>query len=559
MSENEKDTEQKTEVTETEVKASKEKYVTKYDRKMQQREEQKKKEKKEEAVSKLVSVLVVLAVLCLVVYFPIRNYMAVHETYVKVNGENVSRVEFDYNYNAALNNYVNQYGSYLSYFGLDLSQDLSSQMYSDDLSWKDYFEQMAIESITTEKALMSEAKANGFSYDTAEEYTAYEDGVKQAAEAANISVKQYVQQNYGEYATLGRIKGFIQNGIFTKAYYNHVSDEKAATDDEILAYYNENTSDYDSVDYYLTTVNAELPTEPTDLADPVEETESAEAVTDEEATYQPSEAEIEKAMADAKEIADAALENVTTDGELQENILKADAVYSIRDWLYDESRKEGDSTVIENEAGYCYYVVSFVKRYRDDTPSADIRIIGVGDNDGQAILDEWKNGEATEESFAALADKYNDTANFSAKGGLFEAVTPDGSPDELADWIFAAGRSAGDTEFITAENYSYVVYYVGTNKAKWQLDIGDSLLAETMEQYLKEIAEPVTVEDVKGNLKYLQVNTEDEAAADETASEVIDLTEGAADDVTAETVEEVEETVEEAAEEAVEEATEATE
>ena len=539
MSENEKETELK---TEKEKQKKEEKYVTKYDRKMQKRAEQKKKEEKEKKISTVVSVLVVLALICLVAYFPIRSYLAVHETYVKVNGEDVSRVEFDYNYNVAKNNYINQYGSYLSYFGLDVTQDLAAQMYSDDLSWKDYFEQMAVESITTEKALKAEAAANGFTYDTTEEYTAYEDSVKQAAEAAGISLKQYIRQNYGDYATLNRIKGFIQNAIFTNAYYNQVSDEKAATDEEILTYYNENQADYDSVDYYLTTVYAELPTEPTELADPVEETESADAGSSEETTYQPSDAEIEKAMADAKELADAAVVNVTTDGELQENVLSVDATYAIRDWLFDEGRQEGDSTVIEDSASYCYYAVSFVKRYRDDTPSADIRIIAANDKDGQAILDEWKSGDATEDSFAALADRYNEGTSFAAKGGLYQAVTPDGTQDELADWIFDEARKAGDADFIQSGEYNYVIYYVGPNKAKWQLDISDILLSETMTQYMEDITEPITVEDVKGNLKYLQVSEDEETTEDavestsadeETEDTTVDET---ASDVTEDTV-----------------------
>ena len=526
MSSNEKDVEKKTEETET-----KEKYVTKYDRKMQMRAEQKKKEEREKRISSIISTVVVIALICLVAYFPIRSYMVVHETYVKVNGENISKVEFDYNYNVVKNNYISQNGSYMSYFGLNLSQDLSTQMYSDVLSWKDYFEQMAVESITTDKALKAEAVANGFTYDTAKEYATYEENLKAAAQAAGVSVKNYVQQTYGEYATLGRIKGFVQDALFTNAYYNHVSDEKAPSDDEILNYYNENKADYDSVDYYLNTIYAELPTEPTELADPVDETEEAGA-DGEESVYQPSEAEVEKAMADAKVLADAALENVTTDGELQENKLRSDAVYSIRDWLFDDSRQEGDSTVIENTSSNCYYVVSFVKRYRDDTPSADVRIIATDDQDGQAILDEWKNGDATEESFAELADTYNGGTYYSAQGGLYEGVTPNAGQDQLLLWIFEEGRKTGDVAYIQTDDYSCVVYYVGTNKAKWQLNISDLLLSDTMDQYMEDIKAPISVEDTKGRLKYLQVSEEEPEDADfDTTEETIVETEAVEDTV----------------------------
>ena len=87
-----------------------------------------------------------------------------------INGEEVNKVEFDYVYNTSKNNYITQYGSYLSYFGLDTSKDLSTQMYSETLTWQDYFEQNAVESLKQNKALMAEAKAAGFTYDTTDEY-----------------------------------------------------------------------------------------------------------------------------------------------------------------------------------------------------------------------------------------------------------------------------------------------------------------------------------------------------------------------------------------------------
>mgnify|MGYP000763158895 FL=1 len=160
MSKNEKVTENKEQKEQTEQKV-----MTKYDRKVQKRKEEKEKEKKEERISTAVGIVFLVALVCLVASFPIRTYLATHETYVVINGEEVNKVEFDYVYNTSKNNYITQYGSYLSYFGLDTSKDLSTQMYSDTLTWQDYFEQNAVESLKQNKALMAEAKAAGFTYD----------------------------------------------------------------------------------------------------------------------------------------------------------------------------------------------------------------------------------------------------------------------------------------------------------------------------------------------------------------------------------------------------------
>lgn len=502
------------------TKLTEEKVMTKYDLKMQKRQEQKEKEKKQQRVEKLIGVVVVAAIICLIASFPIRSYLAVHETVVKINGENVSRIEFDYNYNVVKNNYFSQYGSYLSMFGLDTSADLSTQMYSDTLSWKDYFEEQAVDSIVRGKALRAEAEAEGFTYDVTEDYEDYKEGIKEVAESAGVSTKEYIKQAYGSYATLGRVEEYIKDSLFVNAYYDKISDEKAPSDDEIWAHYEADKDSYDSVDYYLTTVKAELPTEPTELADPVEETEETESTdgteSTEEEAYVPSEAEVEKAMADAKVLADAAVDTVTTDGELKENMQYSDITSLLRAWLFDETRTEGDTTVIEDTTNNQYYVLSFVKRYLDETPSVNARIIMTADGNADAILEEWKSGEATEESFGVLADKYNEGTSFTADGGYYEAITSSGTQETMAAWMFDESRAAGDTTVIdTGDGNAYVLYYAGPNDPEWKLTVRDEILGETIENYLQEISKDIAVEDPKGNLNYLAVQEAEEAAAAE--------------------------------------------
>ena len=112
-----------------------EKAMTKYDLKVQRRKEEKERARKSRRRDNIIGIVVVAALLCLVASFPIRNYLTVHGSYVKVNGENVSRVEFDYQYNMAVNNYLSQYGYYLYMMGIDPNSDFTSQMYSDTLTW----------------------------------------------------------------------------------------------------------------------------------------------------------------------------------------------------------------------------------------------------------------------------------------------------------------------------------------------------------------------------------------------------------------------------------------
>lgn len=530
MSKNEKVTENKEQKEQTEQKV-----MTKYDRKVQKRKEEKEKEKKEERISTTVGIVFLVALVCLVASFPIRTYLATHETYVVINGEEVNKVEFDYVYNTSKNNYITQYGSYLSYFGLDTSKDLSTQMYSETLTWKDYFEQNAVESLKQNKALMAEAKAAGFTYDTTDEYNTFKETIKTSAAAAGVSDKEYVRSIYGSYATMGRIEEYVKNDMVMNAYYQKLQEDNAPSDDEIQSYYEENKATYDSVDYRLTTIEADLPTEPTELADPVEETAAdttgttdGTAATDstQDTAYQPSDAEIAKAMEDAKVLADDAEKTVAKDGEAHENEKKSSVNYLISDWLFDDARKAGDTTVITNDNSHCYYVVAFEKRYLDETPSADVRvIIPTEDKTGEEILEEWKNGAATEDSFAELCKKYTQDTSAVENGGLFEQVTKTGMTEELSNWIFDSSRQAGDTVAITVSDTTYVLYYIGQDQPEWKINIKNTLVSDTMSQHMQDITADVTVEDPKGKLNYLKVQAEESAAAETATAETQEITE----------------------------------
>ncbi|MCI8542656.1 MAG: hypothetical protein HFH95_04990 [Lachnospiraceae bacterium] len=499
-----------------------EKVVTKYDLKMQRRKEEKERAEKSRRRDNIIGIVIVAALVCLVASFPIRNYLTVHGNYVKINGENISRVEFDYEYNMAVSSYLSQYGYYLYMMGIDPASDFSSQMYSETLTWGDYFQQLAVENMIRNKSLSAQAKAEGFTYDTTGDYARYSESLEAAASENGTTVKDYVKELYGPYATLARLKPYVEESLYVAGYYDELSGRQTPSAEEIQAYYEENKATYDSVDYYVTTVDAELPTEPTELADSVEETED-EAAEDgaegEEQAYQPSEAEIEAAMAEAKEQADRVVKTVKTDGELRENVRRSTATYLLQDWLFDEERKAGDSTVIEDSSSHRYYAVEFAGRYLDETLAADIRVIVTDAENGQAILDEWKAGAATEESFAELCDKHNDPAAMSAEGGLLEAVTSASLPTEVSDWIHEEGRAEGDSAVISpeGEENTYVLYYKGTNEAEWILSIRQTMISQRMSEYVDGLMAEGTVDDPKGNLNYLKAQAEEEAAAQESS------------------------------------------
>lgn len=508
------------EAKETEEKQKK--TVTKYDLKVQRRKEQKAKEERDKKIGRAVGILLAVALVCFVASFPIRTFLTVKGTYITVDGESVSRVEFDYNYNVAMSNYLSGEGAWLQYMGIDLSGDLSRQMYSEDMSFKDYFDEMTVEQIAQNKALAREGKAAGFVHDTAEDYKEYMDALREYASEEGVSAKEYIQSMYGPFATESRVKPFVERMMYANAYYESVVEAMTFTQDQIQQYYDEHKRDHDRIDFRLSIVDAQLPTEPTELADPVETPAPAEGGSSETAgtgtdgtqsVYTPSEAEIAKAMETARAEAEKLEKTIKTEGAQTVGAAYSDATYLLREWLFSEERKAGDTTVIEDSTANRYYVLAFEKRYRNESLSADARVIVTSDGNGQEILDEWKNGAADEASFAALCDKYGDGSTL--EGGLYEGIVVSNLSDELKDWFSDSSRVGGDTAVISPEgsNYSYVIYYVAANQPEWLLSIENTLRSNRATEYLDGLVDSVSVEDKKGNLNYLKVYAQREADA----------------------------------------------
>jgi hypothetical protein len=498
------------------------KVETRYERRLERRKKEAQKQEREVRIAQISGLLLLAVLVGLLISFPIRSYMAVHQTYVVVDDENVSRLEYDFNYYSVLNNYVSQYGSYLSYFGLDITQDLSTQMYSDTMTWKDYFDQMAIESIKQGKALMKDAADKGYTYDTTEDFKILQESMKEQAKSQSITDKEFLQTMYGPYATIGRLSPYLKDTLFLTSYYLQLDKELSPTDEAIQTYYEEHKEEYDSVDFRMTEVSAVLPTEPTDAAantseDGSETTEDGAETTEE--AYQPTEEEIAAAMAEAKIEADALLPSISTDGTLQENVTRASMTSAIRDWMFDSVRKEGDTEVLEDSTGNKYYVVEFVKRYLDETLLVDARVIAVDPGVGQDVLDEWKGGDANEDSFIALYREYDiETTGLQDNGGLYSGLSPSGMQEDMAAWLFEEGRKGGDTAVIPTDTTEYVIYYVGLGNPRWKESIKSTLLEEATTKYVEDLTAAITVEDPKGNLPYLKAEEEASQAA-ETAAE----------------------------------------
>lgn len=352
------------------------KVQTRYERRMEERKKKEEKDKRDEKLMRIGAIVVcfgiVAAIAASITISVLNKNAALKGTYITVGDHNLTKLEYDYYYNTASNNYVNTYGSLLSYMGLDATLPYDEQQYSDTMTWKDMFDQMAVEQIQQTKALADDAAAKGFTYDDTEDYANLLSNISTGAANAGVNLGDFYQSTYGDYATESNMQPIIKEGLLAAAYYDELIAQNAPADEEIDAYYEENRQSYDKVDYrsFIFTADiAEDAGEEDITAAMADANKQAEAMKEERqggADFR------ELCLSNASQEEKAAYEDTETDASLSEGAYYSSTPGPIADWLYEDGRAEGDITVIEDEANNQYYVVEFINKYYDEADDANI-------------------------------------------------------------------------------------------------------------------------------------------------------------------------------------------
>ncbi len=468
--------------------------ATKYELKKQKKAEAKAKEARALAIWKTVGILFIIAVIALIAYFPIRNVYNAKKTVFTVGKYNISQVEYDYYYNAVKDNYLTNYASLLSYMGVSANSDFSTVKYSDNLTFADYFQKLAVQQIQQNCGLKDLIAAEGYTADVQQTYDEIMESFKTEATQAGVSLKDYIKAKFGSYATVKNTKPIMLDAYTIGQYLIKVNEEKTPSDEELEAYYQENKDTYDLVSYYMTTVTADLPEEPTELAD-------AEPVYNEEGVYQPSQAEVDAAMAEAKANAEFIMTTLVNDENLHENDNIDTVAYTVKSWLFDSARKAGDEDIIESSAN-SYYLVRFVSRKRNDEKTVNARIIFTAEDNGAAIMAEYEAGGANLESFIAVHDKYS---NGTEEGGYYENIELTNFEElDLKEWLESSDRKEGDVaSFYEPDGYTYVVYFESVGDELWLARSRSDKLNEIMSDYLTSVQDGQTISDPDGFIVYI--------------------------------------------------------
>ena len=370
--------------------------------------------------------------------------------------------------------FQSQYSYYLSSLGLDTTVSLKDQTaYNQSISWFDYFKNRTQDDVEWMLVMAEVARANGTELDA----------------TAAAQAESYV--NSTDFSTYHNGVSAEDATAFLKLYYTALLQENAYygslhfTDEQLENYYaqNQKAMNVASYAYFAFSIGADGDFA---TADAAEATVARLAACKNEDEFRREVVSylVSTGKYETEEAATAAY---------QASCRKSGVAYSdsdgISDWLFDSSTKVNDTKRLQNDTAVAVYMLTAAPA-RDTSKTVNVRHILLTESTygsdeaahakAEEILAAWRSGEATADSFGALAAQYTEDSNGSS-GGLYEGVTEGQMVTEFNDWCFDDARRVGDSDIVKT-NYGYhVMYFAGTGEA-WQTTAANALKEAAYQQ-----------------------------------------------------------------------------
>ena len=447
-------------------------------------------------------IVIVVVLVCLVAaLFVNSKYLRRNGTALTIGDSKISVADYNYYFNNTYYDYRSTITSYYPDYADSLlpktTEPLSSQKYSDDMTWQDFFEGLTMDKMVPYYTAYEAARAAGYQMSEAgkSNIDAQVEAIRNAAAQSSFAnLDDYLTAYYGRGMNVETFRKCAEVVLTASEFSENYKNSLTYTADQIA----EKKADgsYDQYSFRYFTVGPDDIDEAsfngdTDAYNAAVTAAKAVAKTTAEAIKEKIKSEDDFIAA----AADYDSESYGSDKDTYYSILGSSVAGTYADWLKDGARKAGDTAVIEGTDGYD--VLYFVEHGTNDYNTVDVRVIGVtpetvnnsdydddaeyqkavsealkaAEAEAKALYEEWKSGDASEESFIEYA---NTKSMLSLQDGLADHIHKGELDAEIEEWCFSGDRKAGDTTVITSEsaNCSYILWYVGEN------DVYSDYLAE---------------------------------------------------------------------------------
>ncbi len=305
--------------------------------------------------------------------------IAAMDTVVATSGDNqLTNAQLQIYYWLEIQSFLQNYGSYAYYIGLDYTQPLDTQLCTiqEGVTWQQFFLKNAIGTWQNYSSMATEAKMAGFQLtDKDQTYldTLVEEMEKDALENNFANAKEMLAYNVGVGAEVEDYVAFMEDYYRGYRYYNSLCEEFDTSDAALEAYYQEHEAEITEAgitreDRYVDVRHILIMPQGGTM-------DETGAVTYSDEEWAAAEAEAQNILnlylaGDKTEESFGELANEHTadgndanydgvpDGGLYTDVYKGQMVPEFEDWCFDESRVTGDTGLVKTTYGW--HIMYFV-------------------------------------------------------------------------------------------------------------------------------------------------------------------------------------------------------
>lgn len=410
-----------------------------------------------------------------------------------IKDRDISSAEFSFMYHYEL------LSEGVDLFAADAEEKLSSPYLDDEnfANYREYFRFVTAQDLQKMEILYDDATSQGYQiekphYDRA---NAYINWLKGKADELGVPLDTYIKGVFGSQVDEQCIINTLAKKYFTEDY---ADGEKlvqlSASDEQAEEAYNQSRNIYDLVSYKILRMTFEQRDKSFIDTANLRCQKIIDAMDRDPSKFEscaaPYFSGIEKKTLEQQ------------DSTLVPNCRYEDISHDdFRDWLFDETRKDGDSVILHDEDGFPIILV-FVSRVRMSEQLRNCYIIAanVQTGEGDDIKPDIAATQALSQEiydFIDDADSCNEVENlyndYILAGQL--SVLHDSQiykakyQSALAEWIFAEDRQLGDKTLIEIDGTFYVIYFISESpNPEWYDMVNSFLSMNNLQQFIQSKA-----------------------------------------------------------------------
>ncbi len=302
--------------------------------------------------------------------------MAVNDTVIaRVGDFTLTNGQLQVYYWMEFQNFMNSYGSYAPYFGLDYTKPLDKQVcgFSETgCTWQQFFLAGALNTWKNHQVLTAEAQTVGYTMPEGAqaELDTLEEAMAQSALMYGMeSAQELLAASVGGGATMDDYAHYMNLYYTGMLYFDDLCVQNMPTAEEVEAYFTEHEATFEEAgltreDKYVSVRHLLIMPEGADSSNIRTETFDDSAWASSNASAEALLAEFEAGDRSEDSFAALAMEHSqdgsAANGGLYEDVAKGQMVENFENWCFDEARQTGDYGMVETEFGYhlMYFVSS---------------------------------------------------------------------------------------------------------------------------------------------------------------------------------------------------------